>query len=104
MARPRTLLIRLDELDHGAGRLDVVGKAPIEALRMLRIPHGNHGEARDLRMVLCPSQRLVQLFPVIDAGAKHNLRMDLHAGRTEALEHLLAAGGMGTDHLPAHVI
>ena len=71
---------------------------------MLRVSHGNHGKARDLGMVLCPSKRLMQLFPVVDAGAKHNLRMDLHTGRAEALEHLLATSGMGADHMPAHVI
>ena len=93
------LLERLEHLDNGPRRLDIIGVRGGEALLMLGEAKRDDGEARDAGMGLDVLESCEQFIPVIDPGAKHDLRMDLDTGLEEALEHLDAARRVAPDEL-----
>ena len=93
------LLERLEHLDNGPRRLDVIGVRGGEALLMLGKAKRDDGKARDAGMGLDVLESCEQLVPIIDPGAKHDLRMDLDTSLEKALKHLDATRCVAPDEL-----
>ncbi len=60
---------------------------------------GDDRETRDAGVRLDVLEGCEKLVAVVDAGAEHDLRVDLVARLEEALEHLDAARGVAPDEL-----
>ena len=99
----RASLIGLDEAHHGARRRDVVGVGALEAAAVLGVAERHDGERGDAGPGLHPVERGRELGAVVDAGAEHDLGVDLDAAGEQALEHLDSPVGTAADEAAAHL-
>ena len=98
-----TVLVGAHLLDDGARQSRVMRIRGCKPALVLGETKRDYTQASNLGMGLAVFQRARKLLAIVEAGAQHDLRMDLDPRSHEQLENFHAASGVPTDETAAHL-